>query len=110
MRQDFLRTAKGRLRQVEADPLESFLVATTLASARIRLRDADAFLAAVDSGRAADAAFLGLEQLRRSAETDDILLTTGFLLHAGLLAYLPAPSLRAQSGPPRQARPAGLDS
>src|SRR5439155_1073106 len=79
MRQDFLRTAKDRLRQVEANPLESFLFATTLASARIRLRDADAFLAAGDSGRAADAAFRGLAELRGIAETEALLLSIGVL-------------------------------
>src|SRR5206468_47108 len=88
MRQDFLRTAKDRLRSVEANPLESFLFATTLASVRIRLRDADAFLAAGDSGRAADAAFLGLEELRGIAETEALLLSIGVLLLAGLVVFL----------------------
>src|SRR5207244_6280371 len=48
MRQDFLRTAQDRLRQVEANPLESLLFGSTLASVRTRLRDADAFLAVGD--------------------------------------------------------------
>src|SRR5439155_161151 len=86
MRQDFLRTAKDRLRSVEANPLESFLFATTLASVRIRLRDADAFLAAGDSGRAADAAFLGLEELRGIAETEALLLSIEVLLLGEFLA------------------------
>src|SRR5205809_478004 len=108
MRQDFLRTAKDRLRQVEANPLESFLFATTLASARIRLRDADAFLAAGDSGRAADGAFRGLEELRGIAETEALLLSIGVLLLAGLVAFLASRSRRPASGPPRKVRPEAL--
>ena len=108
MRQDFLRTAKDRLRSVEANPLESFLFATTLASVRIRLRDADAFLAAGDSGRAADAAFLGLEELRGIAETEALLLSIGVLLLAGLVAFLASRSRRPASGPPRKVRPEAL--
>src|SRR3989475_4508874 len=108
MRQDFLRTAKDRLREVEANPLESFLFATTLASARIRLRDADAFLAAGDSGRAADAAFRGLEELHGIAATEALLLSIGVLLLAGLVAFLAARSRRPSSGPPRKVRPEAL--
>src|SRR6266566_6014806 len=108
MRQDFLRTARDHLRSVEANPLEAFLFATTLASARIRLRDADAFLAAGDSGRAADAAFRGLEELRGIAETEALLLSIGVLLLAGLVTFLAARSRRPASGPPRNVRPGAL--
>ncbi len=108
MRQDFLRTARERLRSVEANPLESFLFAATLASARTRLRDADAFVAAGDSGRAADAAFRGLEELRGIAETEALLLSVGVLLLAGLVAFLAARSRRPASGPPRNVRPEAL--
>src|SRR5438128_8465658 len=108
MRQDFLRMAKDRLRQVEANPLESFLFATTLASARIRLRDADGFVAAGDSGRAADAAFRGLEELRGIAATEALLLSIGVLLLAGLVAFLASRSRRPASEPPRKVEPEGL--
>src|SRR5437773_9771531 len=108
MRQDFLRTTKDRLRQVEANTLESFLFATTLASAQIRLRDADAFLAAGDSGRAADGAFRGLEELRGIAETEALLLSIGVLLLAALVAFLASRSRRPAPARPRKVRPEAL--
>ena len=105
MRQDFLRTAQDRLRQVEANPLESLLFGSTLASVRTRLRDADAFLAVGDSGRAADAAFRGLEGLRGIAQTEALLLSIGVLLLAGGVAFFADRSWRPKSRSQRTVRP-----
>src|SRR5437870_1767314 len=105
MRQDFLRTAQDRLRQVEANPLESFLFGSTLASVRIRLRDADAFLAAGDSARPAGAALLCLEELLGIAETQALLLSIGVLLLAGGVAFLADRSWRSKSRSQRTVRP-----
>jgi len=105
MRQDFLRTAKDRAREVEANPLESFVFEATLASARVRLRDADALLAAGDSDRAADAAFRSLEELRGIAQTEALLLSISVLLIAGFVAFLATRSRRPESRSPRTVRP-----
>ena len=108
MRQDFLRTARERVRLAEGNPIEPLFFAATLASARTRLREADALLAAGDPGRAANAAFRGLEELRGIAQTEALFLSIGVLLLAGLVAFVATRSRRSDSGSPGRVRPTVL--
>jgi hypothetical protein len=92
LRQDFVRSARVRLRSMEADPFASVLFAPSIEATRSRLRDADAYLATGDTDRAADSAFLGLENLRSVAAAEVFLASLIVLLVGGLLAYVAARS------------------
>ena len=87
MREDFVRLAHGRLGEIEENPLASALFRTTLDSARSELREADSWMAAGNPGRAADAAFRGLEDLRTVSAEGALLISLGVLGIAGVLGF-----------------------
>lgn len=88
LRASFLETVRHRLRDAETDPIQTLLFGATLESARSRLREADAFLAAGDADRAAYAAFRGLESLRDVASGEAVLFGLGVVFAMGLLAHI----------------------
>ncbi len=95
LRQEFVRSAKVRLAGSEGDPIASLLFGSAFNSARARLRNADAFLAAGDANSAAYAAYLGLEDLRGVAAAEALLASLLVVFAAGALAFLAQRSSRS---------------
>src|SRR5437762_12837400 len=98
MREDFVRLAHGRLGEIEDHPLAWAGFRTSLASARSELGEADSWVAAGNPGRAADAAFRGLEDLRTVSAEGALLISLGVLGIAGVLGFFATRMRRSDSG------------
>jgi hypothetical protein len=104
LRLDFVRGAKARLTQVEANPVASLFFGAAVESARAHVREADGFLVAGRPDLAASAAFHGLEDLRTLDATAALIASLGVLLVAGALAYLAGRSRRGMVSPRESVR------
>lgn len=74
MREDFLARAEARVRALAGDPIASSLFSANVRSAERHVADAQTFLAAGESNRAAHAAYLAIEEVRNLAILEAFLL------------------------------------
>ena len=105
LRQDFVRSAKAQFAASEGNPIVPLLFGSAFDSARARLRDADAFLAAGDTNSAAYAAYLALEDLRGVSATEALLASLLVLLAGGVVAFLAQRSSGSGGSPSGTIRP-----